>query len=40
MRWYAVFLSTISLWVYVTMPDVRDEVRQHAISAISETVHG
>jgi hypothetical protein len=33
MRWFAVFLSTVILWIYVTMPDVRARSRISSFAA-------
>lgn len=38
MRWFLAFMSTCSLWVFVTMPDVRREVQHRTISYISHSI--
>jgi hypothetical protein len=38
MRWFLAFMSTVSLWVLVTMPEVRREVQHRAINYISHSV--
>ena len=38
MRWFLAFMSTVSLWVFVTMPEVRQEVQHRAISYISHSI--
>ena len=38
MRWFAAFMSTVSLWVFVTMPEVRREIQHEAISYISHAI--
>ena len=34
MRWFLAFMSTICLWVFVTMPEVRKEVQHRATDYI------
>ena len=38
MRWFLAFMSTITLWVFVTMPEVRREIQHQAVSYISRTI--
>jgi hypothetical protein len=40
MRWFLAFMSTVSLWVFVTMPEVRREIQHEAISYIGKTIRG
>ena len=40
MRWFAVFLSTFVVWIYVTVPGVREAVQQQTAEAISQTNNG
>jgi hypothetical protein len=40
MRWFLAFMSTVSLWVFVTMPEVRREIQHETISYISRTIRG
>jgi hypothetical protein len=37
MRWFAVFLSTIILRIYVTVPGVREAIQQQTTASISQT---
>ena len=37
MRWFVVFLSTIVVWIYVTVPGVREAVQQQTAATISQT---
>jgi hypothetical protein len=38
MRWFLAFMSTVSLWIFVTMPEVRREVQHRAIAYISHSI--
>jgi hypothetical protein len=38
MRWFLAFMSTICLWVFVTMPEVRREIQHKSIAYISKTI--
>jgi hypothetical protein len=38
MRWFLAFMSTVFLWVFVTMPEVRREVQHQATHYISRSV--
>jgi hypothetical protein len=40
MRGFLLFVATIFIWIYMTMPDVRREGQQRAVDFISETVRG
>ena len=37
MRWFAVFLSTFILWIYVTVPDVRQAIHDQTAATIDQT---
>jgi hypothetical protein len=37
MRWFVVFLSTVIVWIYVTMPDVRRAIHDQAVAMASQT---
>jgi hypothetical protein len=37
MRWFAVFLSTFVVWIYVTAPGVREAIREQTAATISQT---
>lgn len=39
MRWFMVFMSTIFMWVWVCMPDIRHEGQHRAWALISAAVH-
>jgi hypothetical protein len=38
MRWFLAFMSTVTLWVFVTMPEVRREVQHRAVSYINKSI--
>jgi hypothetical protein len=38
MRWYLVFMSTIFIWIFVTMPDLRREGQHQVVRLISRTI--
>jgi hypothetical protein len=38
MRWFLAFMSTVFLWVFVTMPEVRKEVQYQAVHYIHRTL--
>jgi hypothetical protein len=38
MRWFLVFMSTIFIWLFVTMPELRKEVQHRATFYISRSI--
>jgi hypothetical protein len=36
MRWFLVFVSTIIVWIYVTVPDVRRAIHDQTAATISQ----
>ena len=37
MRWFLVFISTIIVWIYVTVPDVRQAIHDQTAAALNPT---
>jgi hypothetical protein len=38
MRWFVVFMSTIFLWIYITVPELRREGQHQVALLVSRTV--